>query len=124
MDPALVHHYFGTKQDLLLAALELPVDPREVLLPVVQQGGDDMGERLLLAFLSVWDHPEHGPVLLAIARTVISPEGQRMAREGFFQALLQPVLAQAVPDRPEVRIPLVASQMVGPSSRATWSASR
>ena len=28
VDPALVHHYFGTKDDLFLAALELPVDPR------------------------------------------------------------------------------------------------
>ena len=28
VDPALVHHYFGTKDDLFVAALELPVDPR------------------------------------------------------------------------------------------------
>ena len=31
VDPALVHHYFGTKDDLFLAAMELPVDPREVI---------------------------------------------------------------------------------------------
>ena len=31
VDAALVHHYFGTKDELFLAALELPVDPRQVL---------------------------------------------------------------------------------------------
>ena len=31
VDPALVHHYFGSKDDLFLAALEIPVDPRTVI---------------------------------------------------------------------------------------------
>ena len=35
VDPALVHHYFGTKDDLFLAAMELPVDPREVIAHVI-----------------------------------------------------------------------------------------
>ena len=47
VDAALVHHYFGTKDDLFLAALELPVDPREALRPVVEGGVDGAGERLL-----------------------------------------------------------------------------
>ncbi len=38
VDPALVHHYFGTKDDLFVAALEIPVDPREILAPVVAAG--------------------------------------------------------------------------------------
>ncbi len=58
VDPALVHHYFGTKDDLFVAALELPVDPRQVIAPVVAGGVDGAGERLLRAFLTVWDDPE------------------------------------------------------------------
>ena len=34
VDPALVHHYFGTKEHLFAAALELPVSPA-ALLPVI-----------------------------------------------------------------------------------------
>ena len=37
VDPALVHHYFGTKTDLFVAALELPVDPRQVIAPILAQ---------------------------------------------------------------------------------------
>ena len=47
VDPALVHHYFGTKDDLFLAALEIPVDPRALVPAVFDEGVDGAGERLL-----------------------------------------------------------------------------
>ncbi|NPC42283.1 TetR family transcriptional regulator [Nocardioides sp. zg-1230] len=113
VDPALVHHYFGSKDDLFLAALEMPVDPREVLAPVVAQGADGAGERLLRTFLSVWDDPDTQVQLLAVVRSVLSADGATLLQEGFIPVVVGPVLAQLVADRPEVRIPLVASQVVG-----------
>ena len=38
VDPALVHHYFGSKDDLFLAALEIPVDPRALVPRVFEPG--------------------------------------------------------------------------------------
>ncbi|TGN62720.1 TetR/AcrR family transcriptional regulator [Nocardioides eburneiflavus] len=113
VDPALVHHYFGTKDDLFLAALEMPVDPREVLAPVVALGPDGAGERLLRTFLSVWDDPEIQVRLLAVVRSVLSEDGATLLKEGFIPVVVGPVLAQLVADRPDVRVPLVASQVVG-----------
>jgi AcrR family transcriptional regulator len=113
VDPALVHHYFGSKDDLFLAALEMPVDPREVLAPVVAQGPDGAGERLLRTFLSVWDDPGTQVQLLAVVRSVLRADGATLLQEGFIPVVVGPVLAQLVTDRPEVRIPLVASQVVG-----------
>jgi AcrR family transcriptional regulator len=113
VDPALVHHYFGTKDDLFLAALEMPVDPREILAPVVALGPDGAGERLLRTFLSVWDDPEIQVRLLAVVRSVLSEDGATLLKEGFIPVVVGPVLAQLVADRPDVRVPLVASQVVG-----------
>lgn len=113
VDPALVHHYFGTKDDLFLAALEMPVDPREVLAPVVALGPDGAGERLLRTFLSVWDDPDIQVRLLAVVRSVLSEDGATLLKEGFIPVVVGPVLAQLVADRPELRVPLVASQIVG-----------
>jgi AcrR family transcriptional regulator len=31
VDPALVHHYFGSKEKVFLAAMEFPVDPAAVI---------------------------------------------------------------------------------------------
>jgi len=113
VDPALVHHYFGSKDDLFVAALQIPVDPREILAPVVAAGPDGAGERLLRTFLGVWDDPELQPGLLALARTVMSQVGARLLQEGFVPVVVLPVLGGLVADRPEVRVPLVVSQVVG-----------
>ena len=113
VDPALVHHYFGSKDDLFVAALQIPVDPREVLAPVVDAGPDGAGERLLRTFLSVWDDPELQPGLVALARSLVSDDSASLVRDGFIPVVVGPVLASLVRDRPEVRIPLVASQIIG-----------
>ena len=113
VDPSLVHHYFGTKDDLLMAALALPTDPRELLGPIVAAGPDGAGERLVRTLLSVWDDPRVQPALLAVARSVIGDDGGRLVKEGFIPVVIGPVLAALAVDRPEVRIPLVVSQLVG-----------
>src|SRR5690349_24694620 len=44
VDPALVHHYFGSKEKLFLATLEAPVDPGEMIPKIVAGGVDGVGE--------------------------------------------------------------------------------
>lgn len=113
VDPALVHHYFGTKDDLFVAALRLPVDPRAVLAPVIALGADGAAERLLRVFLSVWDDPELRLSLVAVARTIFEPSGQALFRDGFLKVVLGPVGVGLGIDDPDRRMPLVASQVIG-----------
>jgi AcrR family transcriptional regulator len=42
VDPALVHHYFGTKQELFVAAVQLPVNPVEQLTAVLAQDPEEV----------------------------------------------------------------------------------
>lgn len=113
VDPALVHHYFGSKDDLFVASLRIPVDPRELLAEVIAQGPEGAAERLLRTFLSVWDDPETRLPLLGLARSVIDPSGARLLRDGFLPVVLVPVGTALGVDRPDVRMPLVASQVIG-----------
>jgi AcrR family transcriptional regulator len=113
VDAALVHHYFGTKDDLFLAAMELPVDPRQFLGPALAGGPEGAGERLLRAFLSLWDDPEVSPVLVGIVRSALQPGGERLLTEGFVPVVLLPAGAALGIDRPETRMPLVISQIAG-----------
>ncbi len=113
VDPALVHHYFGSKDDLFLAALEIPIDPRVVVAPVVAGGPEGAAERFLTAFLSVWDDPEVRPSLLAAARAVMDPSGHRLLSDGFLHVVVEPLGLALGVDHPEHRMPLVASQVVG-----------
>ena len=113
VDAALVHHYFGTKDDLFLAALELPVDPRRLVAPVVAGGPDGAAERFLGVFLSAWDDPEIRPSFLAVARAVMDPAGSKLLTDGFLPVVIQPVGVALGLDRPEHRMTLVASQVIG-----------
>jgi AcrR family transcriptional regulator len=113
VDAALVYHYFGTKDELFLAAMELPMDPRELLAPAVAGGPEGAGERLLRAFLSMWDDPEASPVLIGIVRSALQPGGERLITEGLVPVVLLPAGEALGLDRPEVRMPLVISQAAG-----------
>jgi AcrR family transcriptional regulator len=113
VDPALVHHYFGSKDDLFVAALSLPVDPREVLATVVAQGPDGAAERLLRAFLSVWDDPDLQRPLFALARSLLDPSGKELLRDGFLTVVIGPIGVALGIDQPERRMPVVASQVLG-----------
>jgi AcrR family transcriptional regulator len=113
VDTALVHHYFGNKSDLFVAALEAPVDPREVISAVVTGPPEEAGAALVRAFLSVWDDPDLQPGLLALVRRVLEPGGDRLVRDGFVPVVLVPIGEQLGLDRPALRMPLVASQVLG-----------
>jgi AcrR family transcriptional regulator len=113
VDSALVHHYFGTKEDLFVASLELRVDPRQIA-PIITAGGrDGAGERLVRLLLSVWDDEESRLPLLALMRSVLEPEGKALVPEAFGRLILAPVGEALELDDPERRITLVASQLVG-----------
>ena len=113
VDAALVHHYFGTKDDLFLAALQVRVDPRIAMAPVIEGGVDGAGERLLQVFLSVWDDEESRLPLLALFRGIADPAGAQLVRDGFLRMVLGPVGAALELDDPERRMTLVGSQLVG-----------
>ncbi len=116
VDPALVHHYFGTKEQLFLATVEVPVDPADFL-PLALDGDDDhLGERVVRMFLSVWDDPRTGPPLLALVRTGLQHDwSARLLREFVTAQILRRIMARL--DVPAVEAPiraaLVASQMLG-----------
>lgn len=113
VDPALVHHYFGSKHDLFVAALELPVDPRIALAPVLEGGLDEAGERLLRVFLSVWDDEDARLSLLGLVRGVFDPTGRQLLRDGLLGVVLGPLGPALGLDEPQRRLALVASQMIG-----------
>ncbi|HWH30811.1 MAG TPA: TetR/AcrR family transcriptional regulator [Mycobacteriales bacterium] len=114
VDPALVHHYFGSKQQLFAACLELPVDP-EVLLPQLLAGGpDDVGQRVVRTFVGVWDAvPGQGPMLALLRSAVSDPRAADSLRDFLTGVVLGPLAAAAAPDRADLRAALMASQMVG-----------
>ena len=114
VDPALVHHFFGTKQDLFVAAMELPIDPAKMVPAVLAQGIDGLGERLVRMFLRIWDGtPGQNPMLALLRSATSNEQAAAMLREFLSDAILGPVARAAGHDRPQLRASLVGSQMMG-----------
>ena len=115
VDPALVHHYFGSKDKLFLAAIDAPADPAQMLPEVLAGGTADLGANVLLMFLRVWDGPARAAGL-ALVRSAVSNEWTaRLLREFLVTRVLRPVVGplDLPPDEGAARGALVASQLVG-----------
>jgi AcrR family transcriptional regulator len=114
VDPALVHHFFGSKQQVFVAAMALSVDPGDMLPDVLAGDPAQLGERFARVFLSLWSDPEFREPMLALLRSATTSEaGAAMLREFVGTALLGR-LAQSL-EGPDValRISTAAAQMVG-----------
>ena len=111
VDPALVHYYFKTKDGLFVAAMELPFRPAEALGPLVAQGVDGLGERMVRRLLGVWDEPGNRAALLAVVGA--HPGGAAALREFITHEIVARVAGAVRADRPVLRANLVASQVMG-----------
>ncbi|MFF4443642.1 TetR family transcriptional regulator [Streptomyces sp. NPDC001502] len=114
VDPALVHHYFGSKDDLFAAAIEVSIEPALVVPAIIGEGPDGIGERLARYFLGVWENPVTRVPLLAVIRSALTHEAAAKVLRGLvLRRLLERVAADLdVPD-PTFRAELAASHMVG-----------
>ncbi|MFC6014370.1 TetR family transcriptional regulator [Nocardia lasii] len=114
VDPALVHHYFGTKQQLFAAAVEFPIDPAATLDAIDAAPVEELGATIVRAVVTVWDSPA-GPGIVAMARSMFSGGAESPARAFLLQVVLERVrLRIATPgDDARARVALAAAQMVG-----------
>ncbi|MGW0044744.1 TetR/AcrR family transcriptional regulator [Rhodococcus sp. NPDC003348] len=114
VDSALVHHYFGTKRALFLAAIAVPIDPKVVLAGLLDAPRDELGERFLRAVLGVWESPQREGLLAAL-RSAISGESVGLVRSFLTEVVLDEI-GHRVDDpagSASLRAGLVASQMAG-----------
>jgi AcrR family transcriptional regulator len=113
VDAAMVNHWFGGKEGLFAAAMQLPIDPGALVERMLAGGPDGIGERIVRTFLSVWDASRGGP-LIAIVRSVSSHEqSARMMREFITRVLFGRLAVGLRMDQPDLRAALAGSQIVG-----------
>ncbi|MBT2471713.1 TetR family transcriptional regulator [Streptomyces sp. ISL-66] len=114
VDPALVHHYFGSKDDLFAAAIELTMEPALIVPQIIGSGPDGIGERLARYFLGIWENPASRAPLLAVIRSALTHEAAAaVLRRLILRRVLERVAADLnVPD-PTFRAELAASHMIG-----------
>ncbi|MCT9082008.1 TetR/AcrR family transcriptional regulator [Streptomyces fulvoviolaceus] len=115
VDSALVHHYFGTKEQVFEAAIEVAAAPALGAPDAVAEGPlEGVGERLTRYIFGVWENPATRTPLLAIVRSAVNNEtAAAVFRRIVASQLLRRIAAQVdLPDA-ELRAELAAAQLVG-----------
>jgi AcrR family transcriptional regulator len=115
VDAALVHHYFGTKQQLFAAAIRIPIDPMEVLKPMRETPVEELGLRLPSVLLPIWDS-ELGAGFIATIRSLLAGGAEVSLARSFLQEVVVAEVGSRVDTPPGtgiIRAQLVASQLMG-----------
>lgn len=112
VDPALVHHYFDTKEGMFVAAMQLPITPHEVIPLLLEGPREEIGERLVRMILRVTATPETREPMVALIRSAMTND----QAVGMFREFISNALLFQVADRlqvPHLRIEAAFAQMFG-----------
>lgn len=114
VDAALVHHYFGTKEQLFAAAVHIPIDPMLILGPMREVPLEQLGLTLPSLLLPLWDS-ELGSGIIATLRSLLAGDDVSLIRS-FLQDIITVEVGPRVDNPPgsgPIRVQFVASQLVG-----------
>lgn len=114
VDPALVHHYYGSKRQLFTAALDLPIDPTQLVRQLVEGDRTTVGHRLVQTFVLAWDAPSVRTPLLALLRSAASsPDAAAMLRQFMSREVFGALVEQLDVPNAALRSSLAGSQLIG-----------
>ncbi|WP_233576222.1 TetR/AcrR family transcriptional regulator [Saccharopolyspora rhizosphaerae] len=113
VDPAMVNHWFGGKEGLFIAAVQIPVNPVEILRQVLDGPREQIGERIIRGFVTTWDGVGGGQFAALMRSVAGSEQAVSMLREFVQNLLFRQLIKSLDVDHPEMRVALCGSQLVG-----------
>jgi len=134
VDPALVHHFYGTKEALFAAAMRLPVVPSEVLTAALARDawdtgaagagaagvGPGFGEHMVRTALGLWESAEMRETFIGLLRSAVTSEQAAVMLREFIADTILSAVARAAgltehgsSAEAEFRAAMVATQMLG-----------
>lgn len=112
VNPALIHHFFGTKQKLFVAALDFPFQPSAIADRIIRGPRQEVGERIVRTFLSVWNDATARASLLALVHSGLTNKEATAMFQQFISRTLLNRLTSAL-GVPSEQMIAALSQMLG-----------
>jgi len=114
VDQALVSHYYGSKQQLFVAVIELPFEPELVVPRLVSGDRATLGRRVAEFLVATLESVEGRSRITGLIRAAASePEAARMVRELVSNRIFKPLAESLAVDDAPLRATLVGSQVIG-----------
>lgn len=113
VDPSLVSHFFGSKQQLFVTVMELPFEP-SVVVPQLLGEPEEAGLRVARFVVGLLETEEARRRIIGLVRSAASePKAALLVRDLIEREVLTPIAEQLGASSPRVRASFVGSQVVG-----------
>jgi len=112
VNPALVHHFFGSKEQVFVTALQLPIVPAELVPRLLDGPREEAGRRVVATILDVWAEPAGRESLLAVLRSSMTNERVAAMLREFLRTALVGRVAEAFAV-PPLRVTGAVGQLFG-----------
>lgn len=113
VDPALVVHFYGSKEELFREVMQLPPDVSDALLRIADGPRPEMGRRLAELVIGALENPGTRLIVLGRIRSASShPTAAALVRETVTGDLAR-LAAAITDDQPETRAVLLGAHVVG-----------
>jgi AcrR family transcriptional regulator len=114
VDPGLLVHYFGTKEGLFRAALEITIQPNELFRGLEGLGSQEAAEQIIRRYLMMLARTEARDAVMGLVRSAVSNDhAADMLRELLLRGMITaiaPLIEK--PDAP-LRASLIVGQLMG-----------
>ncbi|RZS34305.1 TetR family transcriptional regulator [Herbihabitans rhizosphaerae] len=112
VNPALLHHFFGSKDQVFVEALQLPINP-DIVVGVLTGGPrEQAGERMVRLFLSLFASEQARQPVLAILRSATQNEQAARMMRGFLERVMLARVSEAL-GISTLRVSGMAGQIMG-----------
>jgi AcrR family transcriptional regulator len=113
VNAALIHHYFGTKANLFVAALDMPFNPADLVNSLLDSvPREQFAEQFVRTFLRIWRDPATGTRLQALLRSAVATDGGA----NLVRNLAENVLLVSAAERlgvPKLNVAVAMSHLIG-----------
>lgn len=115
VDASLVMQFFRSKGELFAAVMSIPADALERFSSAFEGTDDHLGERVVRAFLDVWegDARSSEPLMAMLRGAIVNDQASGQLREFLEERLLVDAVASRAVDNATLRAGVVSSMLVG-----------
>lgn len=114
VDPSMILYLFGSKTGLFRESMQL-VLPADLLTTELAEKDDQLGYRVVRAYLGLWEHPETAASMASMVQSATSNRDANEAFRGFLHDYLLTAVSGALGggDEARLRAMLAATNLVG-----------
>ncbi|MFB7031965.1 MULTISPECIES: TetR family transcriptional regulator [unclassified Streptomyces] len=115
VDASLVMQFFRSKDELFAAVMSVPADALERFSAAFEGPDDHLGERVVRAFLEVWEEDAQSsePLMAMLRGAIVNDQANGQLREFLQERLLVDAVASRAVDNATLRAGIVSSMLVG-----------